>query len=269
MKGRVKNMTIHIYRVNAFANNLTSGNPAYIIKGDDFKSEHWMQQLAKELNQPITAFLSPDQKEKDYVLRWFTPLQEINLCGHGTLAAAHILWEENEVMKEHPIFFATKSGRLKATYVDEGIRMSFPSDPSKLIDPPHLLQRALGVSIKNVEKMKDRYIVELENEQVLREIEPAIDIISNLPVIGVIVTSPSTNYDFVSRYFAPAIGIEEDFVTGSAHCGLAPYWSKRLGKNKLYAFQASKRGGELYVEHKGDITYITGKAYTVYKGTIL
>ncbi|HWO75276.1 MAG TPA: PhzF family phenazine biosynthesis protein [Bacillus sp. (in: firmicutes)] len=262
-------MKPNLYRVNAFATDLTSGNPAYVVKLSKPKSDFWMQQVAKELNLPITAFLINTQ-DKRFALKWFTPSQEISLCGHGTMAAAHVLWEENDIAKDTPIYFDTKAGNLKINYRNEGIQMAFPSDsPEPADDVPSLLKQALPVPTKNVEQNKDRYIVELDNEEILKSLKPDFDLISNLSVTGVVVTSLSDEYDFISRYFAPSIGIDEDFVTGSAHCGLTPYWSKRLGKNKLHAFQASGRGGELYLEQKKDLIYITGKAYTVYKGTLL
>ncbi|WP_219375888.1 PhzF family phenazine biosynthesis protein [Bacillus mycoides] len=260
-------MTIYIYRVNAFANNLTSGNPAYVVKTNEQKSEVWMQQLALEFNQPITAFITL-KKDNNYILRWFTPSQEISLCGHGTLASAHILWEENQVSKESPIYFSTKSRNLEVKYLNEGIQMAFPSDPPAPIHIPNLLQQVLSVPIKNVESNSDRYIVELENEELVKSVKPNFDLLSTLPSVGIVVTSLSSKYDFISRYFAPSIGVKEDFVTGSAHCGLAPYWNKRLEKKKFHAFQASKRGGELVIEYEDDITYITGKAYTIYKGIL-
>ncbi|MFI8657480.1 PhzF family phenazine biosynthesis protein [Priestia megaterium] len=258
-------MSTNIYRVNAFAQDLTSGNPAYVIKLNGYMHQNAMQEIAKELGLPITAFLL-EQGNGIYNLRWFTPSKEISLCGHGTLASAHILWEEEYVDVSYPLMFMTKSGPLQVKRVEQGIQIAFSTDEPIPVNITNTLQQLVSVPILQAAKNSDRYIIEVADEKSLKEIKPNLSLLATLPVTGLVVTSASPNYDFVSRYFAPKIGIKEDFVTGSAHCGLAPYWSQKLNKKQLYAFQSSSRGGELYIDYKDDITYITGQAYTVYKG---
>ncbi|MGN2275200.1 PhzF family phenazine biosynthesis protein [Priestia megaterium] len=257
-------MSTYLYRVNAFSQDLTSGNPAYVIRLSSPIQTQVMQGIAKELNLPITAFLL-EQQCNIYELRWFTHSEEIKLCGHGTLAAAHILWEEGFIEVQHPITFITKSGHLKVEKAQQGIQLAFFTDTPIPIDITPTLQQLVSVPILKAAQNSDRYIIEVADEESLKGLVPNLDLLATLPVTGLVVTSPSTKYDFVSRYFAPRIGIDEDFVTGSAHCGLAPYWSQRLNKKQLYAFQSSERGGDLFIYYQGDLTYITGKAITIYK----
>ncbi|TCP29394.1 PhzF family phenazine biosynthesis protein [Scopulibacillus darangshiensis] len=261
-------MSVRFYHINAFAKEPFSGNPACVLILEDPKSDAWMGQIAKELNQPVSAFVYKLDKEY-YSLKWFTPTHELDLCGHGTLGAAHILWEKGVVSKHTALSFQTKSGSLAVDYTTEGIRMPFPADPSRATDYPETLTRALNVPFKNVERNQQRYIVELENEDSVKELKPDFELLAQLPVTGVIVTSTSSKYDFISRYFPPRIGIKEDYVTGSAHCGLAPYWSERLGKQKLRAYQASERGGEMNIELKEKDVYLTGKAITLTEGELV
>ncbi|MED3954628.1 PhzF family phenazine biosynthesis protein [Priestia aryabhattai] len=242
-------MSTYLYRVNAFSQELTSGNPAYVIQLTSPIQEKDMQRIAKELNLPITAFLL-EQQCNIYELRWFTPSEEIKLCGHGTLAAAHILWEEGVIEVQHPITFTTKSGHLKVEKVKQGIQLAFSTDAPIPIDITPTLQQLVSVPILKAAQNSDRYIIEIADEESLKGLVPNLDLLSTLPVTGLVVTSPSTKYDF---------------VTGSAHCGLAPYWSQRLNKKQLYAFQSSERGGELFIDYQDDLTYITGKAITIYK----
>ncbi|MGN2274522.1 PhzF family phenazine biosynthesis protein [Priestia megaterium] len=258
-------MNTNIYRVNAFAQGLTSGNPAYVIQLTNHIQQNEMQEISKELGLPITAFIL-EQGNDIYNLRWFTPSKEISLCGHGTLASAHIMWEEKDVDVRYPITFMTKSGPLQVKRVEKGIQIAFPTDEPTPVNITSTLQQLINVPIIKAAKNSDRYIIEVADEKLLKEIKPNLSLLATLPVTGLVVTSTSENYDFVSRYFAPKIGIKEDYVTGSAHCGLAPYWSRKLNKKQLYAFQASPRGGELYIDYEDDITYITGQAHTIYKG---
>ncbi|PFK65073.1 phenazine biosynthesis protein [Priestia megaterium] len=257
-------MSTYLYRVNTFSQDLTSGNPAYVIRLTSPIQKQVMQEIAKELNLPITAFLL-EQQCNIYELRWFTPSEEIKLCGHGTLAAAHILWEEGIIEAQHPITFTTKSGHLKVEKVKQGIQLAFPTDEPTPIDITPTLQQLVSVPILKAAQNSDRYLIEVADEESLKRLVPNLDLLATLPVTGLVVTSPSTKYDFVSRYFAPKIGIDEDFVTGSAHCGLASYWSQRLNETQLYAFQSSERGGELFIDYQDDLTYITGKVITIYK----
>jgi len=258
-------MSTYLYRVNAFSQDLNSGNPAYVIRLTRPIQKQVMQGIAKELNLPITAFLL-EQQRNVYELRWFTPSEEIKLCGHGTLAAAHILWEEGIIEAQHPITFTTKSGHLKVENVRNGVQLAFSTDAPTPIDITPTIQQLVNVPISKAAQNSDRYLIEVADEESLKGLVPNLDLLATLPVTGLVVTSPSTKYDFISRYFAPRIGIEEDFVTGSAHCGLAPYWSQRINKKQLHAFQASKRGGELFIHYQNHLTYITGKAITIYKG---
>lgn len=258
-------MNTNIYRVNAFAQDLTSGNPAYVIQLSRHIQQDEMQEISKELGLPITAFLL-EQDNNIYNLRWFTPSREISLCGHGTLASAHVLWEDGYVDAKYPIMFMTKSGPLQVKRVEQGIQIAFSTDKPTPINITNTLQQLINVPIIQAAKNSDRYIIEVADEKSLKEIVPNLSLLTSLPITGLVVTSASANYDFVSRYFAPKIGIEEDFVTGSAHCGLAPYWSRKLNKKQLYAFQDSPRGGELYIDYEDNMTYITGQAHTVYKG---
>jgi len=252
-------MSTNIYRVNAFAQDLTSGNPAHVIKLNGHIHQNAMQEIAKELSLPITAFLLEQGNGGIYNLRWFTPSNEISLCGH-------VLWEDGYVDAKYPIIFTTKFGPLQVKRVEQGIQIAFPTDEPNPVNITNTIQKLINVPIIQAAKNSDRYIIEVADEKSLKEIVPNLSLLTSLPITGLVVTSASANYDFVSRYFAPKIGIEEDFVTGSAHCGLAPYWSKKLNKKQLYAFQDSPRGGEIYIDYEDDITYITGQAHTVYKG---
>ncbi|WP_202077959.1 PhzF family phenazine biosynthesis protein [Caldalkalibacillus salinus] len=260
---------MNIYQVDTFSNEMFKGNPAMVCILEENKSDHWMSNLAKELNQPVTAFVSTNSYP--YKIRWFTPTQEIMICGHGTLAASFILWETNVLPVKEKIHFHTEAGHLTTTYQNEWIQLKFQAVAPIEVEPHPKLLNAMGINNVNyIGKNKWDYIVEIEKEEELISLKPDFDLISKLPVRGVIVTTKSKQkeYDFISRFFSPAQGINEDQVTGSAHCCLAPYWNNKLQKDEFIAYQASKRGGKIKIKVRGEDIYLFGKAVTVYKGEL-
>lgn len=226
-----------------------------------------MQNVAAEMNLSETAFLLP--RNGDYSLRWFTPAVEVDLCGHATLASAHALWQEK--ILEGEARFHTRSGLLKAKRDGDWIELDFPATQAQPATAPQQLLDALGVEPVYVGKNKFDYIIEVESEDRVRRLRPDHVALRELPVRGVIVTSrsSSTDHDFVSRFFAPGSGIDEDPVTGSAHCCLAPYWSEKLGKKEFVAYQASQRGGTLRIRLDGDRVKLLGRAVTVLRGDLV
>lgn len=260
-------ITMKIYQVDAFTEKPFKGNPAAVCVLDKKVEENWMQNVAREMNLSETAFLISNGD--GYNLRWFTPNSEVDLCGHATLASAHILWERGYLSREQEAKFYTKSGLLNAK-IDEGwIQLNFPAIHEKETGVPEELILALGVKPVYVGKNIFDYIVEVENEEIVKNIKPDYTKLLKVPMRGVIVTAKSKEYDFVSRFFAPEVGIFEDPVTGSAHCCLGPYWMKRLKKDKFIAYQASERGGILRIQIAGDRVLISGKAVTVMEGQLL
>ncbi len=228
-----------------------------------------MRDVAREMNVAETAFLV---KQSDgYNLRWFTPAVEVDLCGHATLASAHILWETGQLPSNQQAKFHTKSGLLTAAQKGKHIEMDFPATPAEPINPPDGLLGALGVAPAYVGKNRFDYLVEVDSEKTVRDLKPDFRLIKELGGRGVIVTSRSASaqYDFVSRFFAPAAGIDEDPVTGSAHCTLGPYWSKKLEKNEMIAYQASFRGGVVQVRVSGDRVFLGGQAVTVLQAELI
>jgi PhzF family phenazine biosynthesis protein len=258
-----------IVQVDAFTDEPFRGNPAAVCVMTSAADENWMQKVAREMNLSETAFLYRDNS--GYQLRWFTPAVEMVLCGHATLASAHVLWEDGHCKPEETIRFFTRSGELTATRKNRWTELNFPSDPVSEAPPPDGLITALGAEPKFIGKGKSDYLVEIADEKTLRRLSPDFSALARLTENGVIVTSRSAEagYDFVSRLFAPAIGINEDPVTGSVHCSLTPYWSERLGKNELRAYQASDRGGVLRVALDGDRVRIAGQAVTVMRCELL
>ena len=227
-----------------------------------------MQNVAREMNLSETAFLDP--RPDGYNLRWFTPSVEVALCGHATLASAHVLWEDGILRPDAQARFFTKSGWLLADKRGEWIEMDFPAKAEEPAEAPPNLASALGIQPKYVGRNVFDYIVEVESEAAVRALAPDLGMLRRLPVRGIIVTAAGSNgYDFVSRFFAPGSGIDEDPVTGSAHCCLAPYWSARLGKPELLAYQASPRGGVVRVRVAGDRVFLGGQAVTVLRGELL
>ncbi len=258
---------MNIYQVDAFTDKPFCGNPAAVCVLSRPADEGWMQQLAQEMNLSETAFFHPFRD--GYKLRWFTPTREVDLCGHATLASAHILWEANYISPNESARFHTRSGLLTARKNrEQWIELDFPMMTPEPAELPETVLSALGVTPLYTGKNGMDYLVEIGSEAELMRVRPDFRKLAEAPVRGVIVTSRSDNnaYDFVSRFFAPAAGVDEDPVTGSAHCALTPYWAAKLGKSQLNAFQASYRGGVLKVRTNGDRVILAGKAITVLKG---
>lgn len=261
-------MGLPLYIVDAFTDRPFAGNPAAVCLLDRPRDEPWLQALAGEMNLSETAFLLPGGG--GFRLRWFTPKAEIDLCGHATLASAHVLWETGALPAGQPALFLTRSGRLTVTRAADALEMDFPAvhvEPSA--DEPDLAG-ALGVTPRFVGRNRMDYLVEVADEATLRGLAPDFARLAALPVRGVIVTSASatSGIDFVSRFFAPRVGVPEDPVTGSAHCALAPYWAEKLGRADLAGYQASARGGHVRVGHRGDRVLLGGRAVTVVRGEL-
>lgn len=261
-------MVVRLAVVDAFTDRAFSGNPAGVCLLDEPVDETWMQAVASELHLSETAFLSP--AGDGYLLRWFTPTTEVPLCGHATLASAHLLWEDGQLAPGAAARFTTRSGVLIAHRTPDGIAMAFPRRPVVPVDAPADLIAGLGLGPVTVAGDADTYLIELPDESSLRALAPDTERLAGL-TCGVIVTSPSSapEYDFVSRYFAPGIGIPEDPVTGAAHCSLGPWWQARLGKDTLRGYQASKRGGIVGVQMLDDRVVLSGQAVTVLRGELL
>ncbi|HEY9761915.1 MAG TPA: PhzF family phenazine biosynthesis protein [Trichocoleus sp.] len=262
-------MTQPIIQVDAFTDKPFAGNPAAVCVMSSAADAGWMQAVAAEMNLSETAFLYP--VEDGFHLRWFTPSAEVDLCGHATLAAAHTLWTEGHLGADQEARFQTRSGLLTATQSGEWITLNFPSNPVAPTDLSTDLLKALrGLVPKFIGRDAKNFLLELETETEVRELDPDFSLLANLPIQGVIVTSRAEpgGFDFVSRYFAPAIGVNEDPVTGSAHCSLAPYWQEQLGKSQFLAYQASARGGVMKVRCEEDRVYLSGQAITVMRGTL-
>lgn len=258
---------IKIFTVDAFTDTPFTGNPAAVCIPDNEISDLLMQKIAFEMNLSETAFLK--KRNDGFGLRWFTPESEVELCGHATLAGAHILWQENIIPESHEaVFHTVYKGVLKAVKNGNEITLNFPANNPAVSDGNEILSKALNVNPVNVFVTDNHYLVELSSETELRKVNPDFNLLKTLTKYGTILTCRSANpeFDFVSRFFAPSKGVDEDPVTGSAHCVLAPYWSDKLGRKKLNAFQASERGGKLTVEISGDRVFISGKAVTIIKG---
>jgi PhzF family phenazine biosynthesis protein len=265
-------MAIPIFQVDSFTEEPFKGNPAGVCLLTSPKEGPWMQSVAAEMNLSETAFVWPEKEI--FRLRWFTPKVEVELCGHATLAAAHILWETGVLSRDREAKFQTLSGLLTAR-IDEGgrIELDFPSRPVRP-EPPEWLDAvvgALGIKPQGAGLSKEDILIEAADEAAVRAVRPDFGSLRTLPARGVIVTARSSDprFDFVSRFFAPAVGVDEDPVTGSSHTVLAPYWASRLGKTSFTAFQASARGGVLHVRLAGDRVKIGGMAVTVIKGELL
>lgn len=257
-----------IIQVDAFTSEPFAGNPAAVCIMPGPAEERWMQQVAAEMNLAETAFLYRDGA--DFQLRWFTPTVEVDLCGHATLASAHALWETGVLTPDATAHFHTRSGLLTAVRQGEHIILDFPATPATAVESPAALLEALGVTPLFVGKSQFDYLVEVETATILRELTPDMPRLITVPVRGVIVTSRSDTprYDFLSRFFCPAVGVAEDPVTGSSHCCLGPYWRERLGKDEMVGYQASSRGGEIFVRVAGDRVNLGGHAITVLRGEL-
>jgi len=259
-----------ITQVDAFTDKPYGGNPAAVCILPEARSCEWMQSVAQEMNLSETAFL---QKAADgYKLRWFTPAIEVELCGHATLASAHVLWEAGHLQHDEQARFHTLSGLLTATRKDEWIELDFPAKLAQAAKAPVGLLEALGINAPlYVGKNQFDYLVEVASESDVAGMQPNFSLLKTLGVRGIIVTSRAemSGFDFVSRFFAPGSGIDEDPVTGSAHCCLGPYWQERLGKSKFVARQISARGGTVRVRVENDRVHLGGQALTILRGELL
>ena len=251
-----------------------TGNPAAICLLDEAPSEKWMQSLASEMNLSETAFILPVDSSgnaNEFQLRWFTPAYEVDLCGHATLASAHTLWSEGKVIASEDIRFQTRSGILHCTRQQQAIRLDFPATPAVEEQPPAGLIEALQVEPLFVGRSKFDAMVVIDSPEQLRSLRPNFSALADVAARGIILTSRSddSQFDFLSRFFAPSAGINEDPVTGSAHCCLAPYWAQVLGKSDMLAFQASRRGGVVQVSLQADRVLLGGQATSVLQGSLL
>lgn len=252
--------------VDAFADRAFEGNPAAVFMLEGLVSDDVLQKIASEINLSETAYLF--RKKGVYSLRWFSPAREVDLCGHATLASAHVLWEKGILDRDQKAKFDTKSGTLTARRVDDLIEMDFPLDVPEVSECPEEIMDGLRVTPVYVGKTSSDYLVEVESEEIVEGIEPNIEVIKKVDCRGIIVTSTTKNgrYDFVSRFFAPRFGISEDPVTGSAHCALGPYWSRKTNKSELVGYQASRRGGVVKMRVAESSVVLGGKARVVSAG---
>lgn len=259
-----------IYQVDSFAHQPFTGNPAAVCILESVHDDDWMQGVALDMNLSETAFLL--KEEEGWNLRWFTPGAEVDLCGHATLASAHILFAYGYEPQDATIRFHTRSGELQVSKEENWLCMNFPSEPASEAPAPAGLLEALGCEAVFVGKNRMDYLVEVKNEEELLKLNPDYRSIRSVPVRGIIVTcraDESKDYDFASRFFAPAVDVDEDPVTGSAHCCLAPYWSGKLGQKTLQGYQASARGGYVRTTVSGDRVLLEGQALTVLEGKLL
>lgn len=262
-------MPLDITQVDAFTSEPFAGNPAAVCVLPAARDATWMQHVAREMNLAETAFL--ERRDDGFGLRWFTPTVEVDLCGHATLASAHVLWETGRLAPTETARFHTRSGLLTAARRGDWIELDFPLMPQESADAPASLIEGLGTTPRYVGKNRFDYLVELDDEDAVRNLQPDFGRLRRVPARGVIVTSRSSTplYDFVSRFFAPASGIDEDPVTGSAHCCLGHFWSERLKKDTFLARQVSARGGVVKVQLEGDRVRLSGQAVTVLRGQLL
>ena len=261
---------MRLLQVDAFTSEPFRGNPAAVCFLDRERDDAWMARVAAEMNLSETAFLL--SRGDEWSLRWFTPAVEVKLCGHATLGSAHAMWDEGVLAPGQTARFHTLSGVLTASRDGDFIELDFPAKTNEEIAPPAGLFDALGIThARYVARNEFDYLVEVASEDEVRGLRPDFSVLRQLPVRGAIVSSRATTdgYDFVSRFFAPAVGVDEDPVTGSAHCALTPYWSARLGKTEMNAWQASARGGALRVRLAGDRVKLAGRAVTVLRGELV
>ena len=259
-----------IFQVDAFTDRPFGGNPAGVCVLETPRDEEWMQHVAREMNVSETAFL--ERRADGFDLRWFTPRVEVDLCGHATLASAHVLWQEGHLAPDEQARFHTRSGLLEAQRADDFIELDFPAYAPRPLDPPPALVQALGVTPEAVARFDINYLLAaVDSEETVRALDPDLALLATLPDLAVTVTSRASTpgYDFVSRAFAPNAGIAEDPVTGSTHCCLGPFWRERLGKDAFTAYQASARGGVVRVRVEGERVRLGGQAVTVLVGTLI
>ena len=262
-------MGLPLVQVDAFTDAPFAGNPAAVCVLDTPRPANFMQAVAREMNLAETAFVEP--RDDGFGLRWFTPTVEVALCGHATLAAAHVLWESARLAPTAQARFHTRSGLLTADRRGAWIELDFPATPAAPAEPPAALVPALGITAKLVARSAFDYLVEVDAEATVRRLAPDLRALATVDTRGVIVTAPSDArpYDFVSRFFAPRAGIDEDPATGSSHCCLAPFWGARLGKREMTGYQASARGGVVRVRLDGERVKLGGQAVTVLRGELV
>ncbi len=263
-------MSVELWQVDAFADAPFTGNPAAVCLLPAPADAGWAQRVAAEMNLSETAFVVARQ-DGAFDLRWFTPATEVDLCGHATLASAHVLWEAGRLPLGDTARFHTRSGLLTASREGEWIVLDFPARPAAPAAMPEALAPALGVTASHVGRSVDDLLVVVDDPAAVRAMTPDLGAVARVPVRGVIVTAAGDRegIDFISRFFGPASGVPEDPVTGSAHCTLAPYWSERLGRTELTGYQASARGGTVRVALRGDRVQLAGRAVTVLRGSLL
>ena len=255
---------MRLWQVDAFASEPFAGNPAAVCLLDRPRDDRWMQQVAAEMNLSETAFLLPEGGA--WRLRWFTPATEVDLCGHATLASAHVLFANRGGLGG--LSFLTRSGELRAARRGDLIELDFPALPAAEEPPPPGLLDALGTKARSTHRSRFDRLLELDSEDAVRALRPDFRALAKVDTRGVIVTARGKRHDFVSRFFAPKVGVDEDPVTGSAHCVLAPFWAARLGKDEMTGFQASSRGGEVRVRLEGERVLLGGRAVTVLEGEL-
>jgi PhzF family phenazine biosynthesis protein len=260
---------IPLYQVDSFTQEKFKGNPAGVVLLDKEADETWMQHIAAEMNLSETAFVSP--AEDGYNLCWFTPVAEVDLCGHATLASAHILYETRRLAETETARFHSKSGLLTVEKKNDLLEMNFPAEPATEIPPPPVLVRALGFAPIFTGQNRMDLLVEMVDPAMLLQLEPDFHELAQIPVRGIIITSRphDAQYDFISRFFAPRFNINEDPVTGSAHCCLTPYWAAKLGKSTMVAYQASARSGIVFVQNLGDRVLLAGHAVTIFQADLI
>jgi PhzF family phenazine biosynthesis protein len=258
-----------LYQIDAFTSLPFRGNPAAVCLLDGPRADAWMQSVAAEMNLSETAFLLPEGE--GWRLRWMTPVAEVSLCGHATLASAHALFESGRLAPDASTCFETLSGTLTAVQKAGWIELDFPARTPLPEEPPAGLTAALGVSPLAVLRWRNSFLIEVASEGELRGLAPDFGALKELPLRSVAVTcrSETPGFDFISRYFAPRMGVNEDPVTGSAHCALGPYWGQKLGKTDLSAYQASPRGGALRLHLAGERILLAGQAVTVFQGELV
>lgn len=262
-------MTYNLYQVDAFTDLVFRGNPATVCLLQAPAEDAWMQALAAEMNLSETAFLLPEGDA--WRLRWFTPTTEVDLCGHATLASAKVLFETLPELQGSPLVFNTRSGRLLARWVGGAVELDFPAMAYRAFEPEAEVAEVLGFEPEAAVFSGNYFLFEAEAEDLIRHAQPDIAGLARLPMPEVIITTKSADpaFDFISRFFAPQLGVDEDPVTGSAHCLLAPYWAQKLGKFTLQAFQASARGGILKLRLEGDRVRIQGNAKMIFRAELM
>ncbi len=258
-------MKLQLFQADAFAASLFKGNPAAVVPLTEWLPDETMQKIAAENNLSETAFFIPE--DNHFHIRWFTPLTEVNLCGHATLATAHILFNEL-IYQGELISFNSQSGILTVEKIEDKLQLNFPADPVKLQEKNPEFAKALGVEPIAQYKGNTKHLLLFDTEESIRNMKPNFHLLKQTGARGVIVTAKGLSSDFVSRFFAPNVGIDEDPVTGSAHTLLVPFWAHRLNKTELTALQLSARGGQLWCTLSGDRVLIAGKAVTYLRGEI-